>query len=91
MDEAPEIRNLGQGKYSFLVGRQRYTLTTQLEEESFLRVVSTIQNLVNSFRPTLSQDERMFLALMSMSHQLDNVSSRITILTENLCGDKEKN
>ena len=53
MDEAPEIRNLGEGKYSFLVGRQRYTLTTALDEERFVRIVSARQELVSSFPPTL--------------------------------------
>ena len=84
MDEAPEIRNLGEGKYSFLVGRQRYTLTTALDEERFVRIVSAIQELVSSFPPTLSQEERLFLALMSFSHELDDIKCRIDSLTETL-------
>ncbi len=84
MDEAPEIRNLGEGKYSFLVGRQRYTLTTALDEERFVRIVSAIQELVSSFPPTLSQEERLFLALMSYSHELDDIKCRIDSLTETL-------
>jgi hypothetical protein len=84
MDEAPEIRNLGEGKYSFLVGRQRYTLTTALDEERFVRIVSSIQELVSSFPPTLSQEERLFLALMSYSHELDDIKCRIDSLTETL-------
>ncbi len=82
MDEAPEIRNLGEGKYSFLVGRQRYTLTTALDEERFVRIVSAIQELVSSFPPTLSQEERLFLALMSFSHELDDIKCRIDSFTE---------
>lgn len=84
MDEAPEIRNLGEGKYSFLVGRQRYTLTTALGEERFVRIVSAIQELVSSFPPTLSQEERLFLALMSFSHELDDIKSRIDSVAETL-------
>ena len=84
MDEAPEIRNLGDGKYSFLVGRQRYTLTTALDEERFVRIVSAIQELVSSFPPTLSQEERLFLALMSFSHELDDIKCRIDSITETL-------
>ena len=84
MDEAPEIRNLGEGKYSFLVGRQRYTLTSALDEERFVRIVSSIQELVSSFPPTLSQEERLFLALMSYSHELDDIKCRIDSLTETL-------
>ncbi|MGD9667313.1 MAG: cell division protein ZapA [Synergistaceae bacterium] len=84
MDEAPEIRNLGDGKYSFLVGRQRYTLTTALDEERFVRIVSAIQELVSTFPPTLSQEERLFLALMSFSHELDDIKCRIDSLIETL-------
>ena len=84
MDEAPEIRNLGEGKYSFLVGRQRYTLTTALDEERFVRIVSAIQELVSSFPPTLSQEERLFLALMSFSHELDDIKCRIDSFTATL-------
>ncbi|MDO9543724.1 MAG: hypothetical protein Q7J00_00910 [Synergistaceae bacterium] len=84
MDEAPEIRNMGEGKYSFLVGRQRYTLTTALDEERFVRIVSAIQEMVSSFPPTLSQEERLFLALMSFSHELDDIKCRIDSVTETL-------
>ena len=84
MDEAPEIRSLGEGKYSFLVGRQRYTLTSPLEEERFVRIVSTIQELVSSFPPSLSQEERLFLALMSFSHRLDDLMVRLESVTEKL-------
>ena len=84
MDEAPEIRNLGEVKNSFLVGRQRYTLTTALDEELFVRIVSAIQELVSSFPPTLSQEERLFLALMSFSHELDDIKCRIDSVTETL-------
>ena len=84
MDEAPEIRSLGEGKYSFLVGRQRYTLTTALGEERFVRIVSTIQELVSSFPPSLSQDERLFLALMSFSHEIDDIKCKVDSVSETL-------
>lgn len=82
MDEAPGIRNLGEGKYSFIIGRQRYTLTTALDEERFVRIVSAIQELVSSFPTALSQDERLLLALMSFSHELDDIKCRIDSVTE---------
>lgn len=84
MDEAPEIRNLGEGRYSFLVGRQRYTLTTALDEERFVRIVTAIRDLVASFPPTLSQEERLLLALMSFSHELDDIKCRIESICETL-------
>ncbi len=91
MDEAPEILNLGEGKYSFLVGRHRYTLTTPLDEERFVRIVTTIQDLVNTLPPTLTQDERLFLALMSMSHQFEDMRSRIGSLIDKISDGKAEN
>ncbi len=84
MYEALEIRSFGEGKYSFLVGRQRYTLTTPLDEERFVRIVSAIQELVASFPPALTQEERLLLALMAFSHELDDIKCRLCCITENL-------
>ena len=84
MYEALEIRSFGEGKYSFLVGRQRYTLTTPLEEERFVRIVSAIQELVSTFPPALTQEDRLFLALMAFSHQLDDIKCRLACITEGI-------
>lgn len=77
MDETSAITNLGDGKYSFFVGRQRYTLTTPLSEERFSRIVSAVQSLVSSFPQNLSQDDRLFLALMSLGNELDETQARL--------------
>jgi len=80
VDEIPEIRSIGDGKYSFLIGRQRYTLTTPLDEECFVRVVTTIQDIVKTLPPALTQDEKLFLALMSLSHKLEETQNKIVSL-----------
>ncbi|ANZ45376.1 MULTISPECIES: hypothetical protein [Cloacibacillus] len=77
MDETHEIKSLGDGKYSFWIGRQRYTLTTKLEAARFFRIVESARELVEAFPPNLSQDERLFLALMALSHQVEELSLRI--------------
>ncbi|WP_455598230.1 hypothetical protein [Cloacibacillus sp.] len=77
MDETHEIKSLGDGKYSFWIGRQRYTLTTKLEAVRFFRIVESARELVEAFPPNLSQDERLFLALMALSHQVEELSLRI--------------
>ena len=77
MDETSAITNLGDGKYSFFVGRQRYTLTTPLSGERFCRIVSAVQSLVSSFPQNLSQDDRLFLALMSLGNELDETQVRL--------------
>lgn len=85
-DEASEILNLGGGKFTFLVGNQRYTLTTPLSEERFRRVVSNIQTLVSSFPKNLSQDERLFLSVMLLANKLDEVETRVKSLTDSAAG-----
>lgn len=77
MDETHEIKSLGDGKYSFWIGRQRYTLTTKLEAARFFRIVESARELVEAFPPNLSQDERLFLALMALSHQVEELGLRI--------------
>ena len=56
MDVLPEIKNWGEGKYSFFVGRQRYTLTTQLDEERFISVVKNVKAAVSQYPSSLCQD-----------------------------------
>ncbi|MDO5562501.1 MAG: hypothetical protein Q4F74_02705 [Synergistaceae bacterium] len=77
MEETPEIRKLEDGRYSFVVGRERYTLATSLDEESFFRVVKTAQEAVKDFPPTLKQEDRLFLALLALSNKIDEVACRI--------------
>ena len=56
MDETREIKSLGDGKYSFWIGRQRYTLTTKLDAARFFRIVENAGALVEAFPQNLSQD-----------------------------------
>ena len=77
MDETREIKSLGDGKYSFWIGRQRYTLTTKMDAARFFRIVENAWALVEAFPQNLSQDERLFLALMALSHQMEELSRRI--------------
>ena len=84
MGEKPEILKLDEGKYSFFVGRQKYTLNTPIEEEQFYRVVSCIQELVAAFPGNLSQD-----ALISLSLKLDEFGCRIKDLSGKISVNKE--
>lgn len=82
MQEMSDIKKVSEGKYSFVVGRQRYTLSTPLEEAHFSRVVRTVQDVVSSFPPHLSQEERLFLGLMSLSHETATVVSKLEKLVD---------
>ena len=46
MDELNEIKSLGDGRYSFWVGRQKYTLATKLEPARFCRIAEGVSSLV---------------------------------------------
>ncbi|MDO5115355.1 MAG: hypothetical protein Q4D58_04590 [Synergistaceae bacterium] len=89
MDEGSEIKSLGEGRYSFWIGRQRYTLSTKLEAARFCRVVDTVRELVDGFPSNLSQDERLVLALMAFSHKLDELGERVDELAGRFGGDKD--
>lgn len=82
MNETPEVRCVGEGKYSFVVGRNRYTLISKLREDDFLRVVSTVQRLVSSFPAGMSQEERLFLSLMVAAYTLDDTQLRLAGLLD---------
>ena len=76
MDELNEIKSLGDGRYSFWVGRQKYTLATKLEPARFCRIAEGVSSLVAGFPPNLSQDERLVLALMSLAFRLEDMGER---------------
>ncbi len=83
MDEFNEIKSLGDGRYSFWVGRQRYTLSTKLAPERFFRLAESVSALVAGFPPNLSQDERLVLALMALAFRLEEAGER----AEGLCSE----
>lgn len=77
MADVSELKNLGNGKYSFIVGKLTYTMTTQLEEEDFKKLVVNVKNLVAKYPPYLNQDERLIMALMSVSHKLEELQGKL--------------
>ena len=82
MDDFNEIKSLGGGRFSFWVGRQKYTLTTKLEPARFRVIAESVGRLVGSFPPNLSQDERLVLALMTLAFSIEELGERITHLCE---------
>jgi len=89
MDNIEDIRDLGEGKYSFYIGVHQYTLTTRIPKDRFLRIVSRIQELVDSFPQQMSQDERMLMSLMTVVNQMDKLSGSISNLTEKIHLEKK--
>ena len=94
MDELNEIKSLGDGRYSFWVGRQKYTLATKLEPARFwarfCRIAEGVSSLVAGFPPNLSQDERLVLALMSLAFRLEDMGERVGGLCAEFGGEEKK-
>lgn len=87
MDKFEEIRELEQGRYSFFIGVHQYTLSTPMERERVVRVISKIQNLVNSFPAHLSQDQRFFLSLMTVMSKLDKLEMKISDISSKIANE----
>ena len=85
-----EIKSLGDGRYSFWVGRQKYTLATKLEPARFCRIAEGVSSLVAGFPPNLSQDERLVLALMSLAFRLEDMGERVGGLCAEFGGEEKK-
>lgn len=77
MADETEVKSFGKGKYSFIIGKLTYTMTTQLQEEDFKRLVVNVRNLVAEYPPYLNQDERLVMALMSVSHKLEDLQVKL--------------
>lgn len=77
MADVPEVKSFGNGKYSFIVGKLTYTMTTRLPEQDFKKLVVSVQNLVAEYPPYLNQDERLIMALMSILHKLEDIQDRM--------------
>lgn len=77
MTDLPDVKNLGNGKFSFIVGKVTYTMTTQLKEEDFKHLVANVRSLVAEYPPFLNQDERLIMALMSVSHKLAGLQGQL--------------
>ncbi len=78
MDKFGEIFQIEPGRYSFFVGVHQYTLATPMEKERLVRIVSEVQQIVDSYPAHLTQDQRLFLSLMQVVSKLDRLELKIT-------------
>ena len=77
MDKFEEIREIAPGRYSFFIGVHQYTLATPMEKERVVQIVSKIQQLVESFPAHMTQDQRLFLSLMTVVTKLERLDAKI--------------
>ena len=89
MDELNEIKSLGDGRYSFWVGRQKYTLATKLEPARFCRIAEGVSSPVAGFPPNLRQAERLVLARMSPDFRLADMGEPVGGLCAPFGGEEQ--
>ena len=83
MEERPdEILSAGDGRYSFRVGRQRYSIATKLDEAHFKRVAERVRSMVEQFPQNFSQEEMLFLSLMAVSNEIVELEEKIEALAK---------
>lgn len=90
MDKFEEIRETAPGRYSFFIGVHQYTLSTPMEKERVVRIVSKIQQLVDSFPAHMSQDQRFFLSLMTVVSKLDRLETKISDISSKIPGERKQ-
>ncbi|MEG1641741.1 MAG: hypothetical protein RR272_01390 [Synergistaceae bacterium] len=83
MSDVSEIEQLKDGRYSFIVGDQRYTLSTPLPQETFSCIVRSVQSAVNELPSEItSQSDRLFLAFMNYVNATNQITEKLSDLTK---------
>ncbi len=90
MDEFEEIVQIEPGRYSFFVGVHQYTLTSPMEKERLVRVISKVQQLVDTFPVSLTQDQRLFLALITTMNKMDRLELKIDGISSKIKKEREQ-
>jgi len=90
MDKFEEIREIEKGRYSFFIGVHQYTLSTPMERERVVRVISKVRQLVDSFPAHLSQDQRFFLSLMTIVSKLDRLETKVGSIAEKINKERKQ-
>ncbi|MBQ9882105.1 MAG: hypothetical protein IJM42_05820 [Synergistes sp.] len=86
MDDIREIKSLGDGRYTFWIGRGKYTLSTKIDSARFLRIVETVGAVADAFPQNLGQDERLVLSLLALGNRVEELNERIAALNEKFGG-----
>lgn len=78
-----------QRRVSLLVGRKSYNILTSLDEDTLKEVYDVLHDAAAATDPAMDQDERLFLASMSLANELIALSGRVDRMTR-LIEDGEK-
>lgn len=72
---------------SLLVGRKSYNLLTTLDDEALRQVHGFLRDAIAGTDASREQDERLFLAGMTLASQLAAISNRVDALLEEQAPD----
>lgn len=90
MGKFEEIRETATGHYAFFIGVHQYTLATPMDKERLARIVHKIQKLVDSFPANMTQDERLFLSLITVMNRLDKLEIKISDASSKIPAERKQ-
>ena len=79
-----------QRRVSLLVGRKSYNILTSLDEETLKEVYEVLHDAAATTDPAMDQDERLFLASMSLANELVALSRRVETMTNLIENGKQE-
>jgi hypothetical protein len=73
-----------------VVGNKSYPLLTSLDEKKLKTVYGLLRDAVDATSPALDQDQRLFIACMTLADAFVNAASRLeNLLSDRICADNE--
>ena len=90
MDKFEEIIQTSPGHYAFFIGVHQYTLATPMEKERVIRVVTKIQQLVDSFPAHMTQDQKLFLSLMTVMSKVDRLELKLNDISSKIPEERKQ-
>lgn len=79
-----ETRNV-----SLLVGNRTYNLVTSLDDDRLNEVASLLHDVVSTTDARMLQDERLFLASLTLASSLVSISAKLDDLTNGEAIDED--
>ncbi len=70
-----------QRRVSLLAGRKSYNILTSLDEDTLKEVYDVLHDAAAATDPAMDQDERLFLASMTLANELVSLSRHVKTMT----------
>lgn len=79
-----------QRRVSLLVGRKSYNILTSLEDDMLKDVYDVLHDAAAATDPAMDQDERLFLAGMSLANEIVTLHRHIEKMAAIIGGERRK-